>query len=116
MRVGIQGVKPVRKCLSSWLRATARGEGIYEPSTGTLDLTHRPGFALCEKADQVLKILNQVFKPLTNYTSLKTGAVEATSKYLGGDSSDVVVTLLPLYVIFSMIYAGLCTLVYSNAH
>ena len=61
----------------SWLRATARADSLREPSTRTLGLIHRPLFALCKRADQVLE-------PLRNRISLKTGAVEAASKHFRG--------------------------------
>ena len=92
VRVGNQGVKPVRKCLLSWLRATTRAESLREPSTYTLDLIHRPTFALCKMADQALE-------PLINLALLKTGAVEAASNYSwGGNSKKRHPVRLPMHL------------------
>ena len=80
MRVGIQVVRPVRKSLLSWLRASTRVNGLRERSTHTPGLIHRPLFALCNRSKspptRLITTQNRNSVPLIH--------IRCASHYLGG--------------------------------
>lgn len=71
------------------MESRAGAESLHEPSMGTLGLIPGPSFALCEKADQMLKTLSQVLESLRSLALWKSEAVAGATFYLGGEEYKV---------------------------